>query len=260
MAFVVLLTTMSFTVDMHYCGDSLVDFSIFTEAESCGMEKAQPTESCDNPSMTEKDCCTDQQLVKEGNQDLKISFDKLTKEEQEEHNVKSEKIYKKLNEKPELSKLFEFKFYKMPNGRNASGLMYLFNKVKTEVEKQALNKDGAVSFLVIDKVPTFPGCEEGNKKCFSKKVQIHFVKNFNSELPKTLGLSSGRKRIFIGFKIDKKGDVVDIKARAPHPDIKEEVIRVMQSLPRMIPGENNGKKVDVKYSIPFTIFIPEKDK
>ena len=118
----------------------------------------------------------------------------------------------------------------------------------------------AVSFMVIDKVPTFPGCEEGNKKCFSKKVQIHFAKNFNSELPKTLGLSPGRKRVFIGFKIDKEGDVVDIKARAPHPDIKEEVIRVMQSLPRMIPGENNGKKVDVKYSIPFTIFIAEKDK
>ena len=26
MAVVVLFTTMSFTVDMHYCGDSLVDF------------------------------------------------------------------------------------------------------------------------------------------------------------------------------------------------------------------------------------------
>ena len=82
MAFVVLLTTMSFTVDMHYCGDSLVDFSIFTEAESCGMEKAQPTESCDNPSMTEKDCCTDQQIVKEGKDDLKISFDTLSFEQQ----------------------------------------------------------------------------------------------------------------------------------------------------------------------------------
>ncbi|MBU3026074.1 HYC_CC_PP family protein [Zobellia galactanivorans] len=82
MAFVVLLTTMSFTVDMHYCGDSLVDFSFFAKAESCGMEKAQPTKSCDNPTMTEKDCCTDQQIVKEGNQDLKTSFDKLTFEQQ----------------------------------------------------------------------------------------------------------------------------------------------------------------------------------
>lgn len=39
MAFVVMFTTMSFTVDMHFCGDSLVDFSLFAKAESCGMEK-----------------------------------------------------------------------------------------------------------------------------------------------------------------------------------------------------------------------------
>ncbi|MFH6602626.1 hypothetical protein ACEZ3G_03995 [Maribacter algicola] len=82
MAFVVLFTTMSFTVDMHYCGDSLVDFSVFTKAESCGMEKAQPAKSCENPVMTENDCCTDQQIVKEGNDELQTSFDKLTFEQQ----------------------------------------------------------------------------------------------------------------------------------------------------------------------------------
>ncbi|WP_289038566.1 hypothetical protein [uncultured Zobellia sp.] len=82
MAFVVLFTTMSFTVNMHYCGDSLVDFSVFKSAETCGMEKAQPVKSCENPTMTEKDCCTDQQFVKEGNQDLKTSFDKLTFDQQ----------------------------------------------------------------------------------------------------------------------------------------------------------------------------------
>jgi len=67
---------------MHYCGDSLVDFSVFTKAESCGMEKAQPAKSCENTAMTEKDCCTDKQFVKEGKQDLKTSFDKLTFEQQ----------------------------------------------------------------------------------------------------------------------------------------------------------------------------------
>ncbi|MBC7000611.1 hypothetical protein, partial [Cytophaga sp. FL35] len=82
MAFVVMLTTMSYTVDMHYCGDSLVDFSLFTKAEGCGMEKAQPAKSCENPSMTEKSCCTDQQIVKEGQDDLKTSFNKLTFEQQ----------------------------------------------------------------------------------------------------------------------------------------------------------------------------------
>ena len=41
MAAVVLMTTMSFTIDMHYCGDSLVDFSFVQKAETCGMEKAK---------------------------------------------------------------------------------------------------------------------------------------------------------------------------------------------------------------------------
>jgi hypothetical protein len=82
MAFVVLFATMSFTVDMHYCGDSLVDFSLFTKAEGCGMEKAQPVKSCGNPSISEKSCCTDQQIVKEGKDDLKTSLNKVTLEQQ----------------------------------------------------------------------------------------------------------------------------------------------------------------------------------
>ena len=117
-----------------------------------------------------------------------------------------------------------------------------------------------VSFLKIDKAPTFPGCDSGDKACFSKGVQKHFIKNFDSKLPNTLGLEAGRKRVFIGFKVDKEGNVVDINARAPHPKIKDEVIRVMNTLPKVIPGEQDGKKVAVKYSIPFTIFIGKKDK
>lgn len=81
MAFVVMFTTMSFTVDMHYCGDSLVDFSFFTKAKACGMEKAQPVK-CENPSMSEKSCCSDQKIVKEASDDLKTSFNKLSFEQQ----------------------------------------------------------------------------------------------------------------------------------------------------------------------------------
>ncbi|WP_159950420.1 M56 family metallopeptidase [Polaribacter septentrionalilitoris] len=112
-----------------------------------------------------------------------------------------------------------------------------------------------VSFMTIDKAPTFPGCESGDKKCFSKMIQKHFAKNFNANMVKGLGLSSGRKRVFIGFKIDKEGNVIDIKARAPHKDIKEEVISVMSTLPKMIPGEQKGEKVGVKYAIPFTLVV-----
>jgi len=82
MAFVVMFTTMSFTVDMHYCGDSLVNFSLFEKAESCGMEKTPVALDCERPGMTEKSCCSDQQIVKEANTDLKTSFDKLSYQQQ----------------------------------------------------------------------------------------------------------------------------------------------------------------------------------
>tara|TARA_A100000171_G_scaffold46746_1_gene51918 strand:- start:2631 stop:3065 length:435 start_codon:yes stop_codon:yes gene_type:complete len=87
MAFVVLFSTMSFTVDMHYCGDTLVDFSLISEAKSCGMDsdsyrKQQPVKSCESSTMSSKSCCTDQQIVKAGKDDLKISFDTLSFEQQ----------------------------------------------------------------------------------------------------------------------------------------------------------------------------------
>jgi len=82
MAAVVLMTTMSFTVDMHYCGDSLVDFSFVQKVKTCGMEKAQAQTSCENPTLSKKSCCTDKQILKEGQNDLKVSFDQLNLEQQ----------------------------------------------------------------------------------------------------------------------------------------------------------------------------------
>ena len=115
-----------------------------------------------------------------------------------------------------------------------------------------------VSFMIIEDVPVFPGCK-GNKaelkKCFSKKVQKHFSRKFDADLPNELGLSAGRKRVFIGFKIDKTGNIVNVQARAPHPKIKSEVVKVMKQLPRMKPGKQRGKPVGVKYSIPFTLIV-----
>ena len=130
-----------------------------------------------------------------------------------------------------------------------------FMKKKLYGDNKIINSDGTISFMKIDKAPTFPGCEEGDKKCFSKMVKKHFTRNFNAELPNQLGLESGRKRVYIGFKIDKDGNVVDIKARAPHPNIKKEVIKVMNTLPKMISGEHKNKKVAVKFSIPFTLVV-----
>ena len=57
----VVFSTLSFTIDKHYCGDFLVDISVFGEADDCGMSTAKST--------TKKNCCKDEQITFEG-QDL----------------------------------------------------------------------------------------------------------------------------------------------------------------------------------------------
>lgn len=72
MAFVVLFSTMSFTISKHYCGSNLVDVSLFKEAKSCGMEM-QNTLSKDC-SVVKKNCCSNEQIVIEGQGNLKLDF------------------------------------------------------------------------------------------------------------------------------------------------------------------------------------------
>ena len=80
MTFVVLFSTMSFTVNMHYCGDTLVETAIFHKAKGCGMEMEKPsTEGC---SITKNNCCDDKQLVVEGQDELQLQVDKISFEQQ----------------------------------------------------------------------------------------------------------------------------------------------------------------------------------
>lgn len=49
MALLVLLSTVSFTIDKHFCGDVLIDVSMFSKADTCGMkviEIAQKNSCC----------------------------------------------------------------------------------------------------------------------------------------------------------------------------------------------------------------------
>jgi hypothetical protein len=106
-------------------------------------------------------------------------------------------------------------------------------------------------------IPVFPSCQNSNnvsemKKCFSKGIQQHFAQKFDAELPNRLGLASGRLRIFINFKIDKQGKVVQIRTKLSKPslEIKAEVLRVLKLVPKMMYAPmHNGKAVNIKYSI-----------
>jgi len=80
MTFVVLFSTMSFTIDMHYCGGTLVDTAIFHKVKTCGMEmQSHTSKDC---SITKKNCCNDEQLVVDGQDELQLVIDKVSFEQQ----------------------------------------------------------------------------------------------------------------------------------------------------------------------------------
>lgn len=76
MAFVVLFTTTSFSVDMHYCGGALVNTAFFKKAQTCGMEMQMETASS-NRSVVDKSCCHDEKIVVKGQKELKASYNDL---------------------------------------------------------------------------------------------------------------------------------------------------------------------------------------
>ena len=117
----------------------------------------------------------------------------------------------------------------------------------------------AVSFDVIEKVPTYPGCNGDNaalKECMSDKISKYVNRNFNVNLGKELGLT-GVNRIFLSFVIDTNGDVINVRSRAPYPELETEAKRVINGLPKMVAGEQNGQLVDVLYALPITLKIAE---
>lgn len=116
-----------------------------------------------------------------------------------------------------------------------------------------------VPFMIIENVPIYPGCTGSNvelRACFSKMVSKLVNQNFNPDLASDLGLPTGSiQKIFVMFRIDKNGDIVDVKARAPHKRLQTEAIRVVNLLPKMTPGKQRDMPVGVKYALPITFRI-----
>jgi len=110
-----------------------------------------------------------------------------------------------------------------------------------------------VNFVQI--LPTFPGCEKLKTKkekmrCLNKKIAKHISRKFDSDIAADNGLT-GRQKIMVMFTINTKGEIVDVKARAPHPALQKAAIKAVQSLPKMKPAKQGYKKVPVSFSQPI---------
>ncbi|WP_291127655.1 energy transducer TonB [Flavobacterium sp. UBA7682] len=93
----------------------------------------------------------------------------------------------------------------------------------------------------IEVKPDFPGGLEKFFKFIAKNYQV----------PEEDGLKG---KIFVTFVVEKDGSLTDIKViRDIGYGTGKEAIRVLKSCPRWNPGEQNGKKVRVLYSLPISI-------
>ncbi|MBO3115614.1 hypothetical protein J4050_02585 [Winogradskyella sp. DF17] len=144
---------------------------------------------------------------------------------------------------------------------DGKSLLILYPTQKDELHEINIPAETSIEvpFAVIEEVPTTKDCKdlttnEERKRCMSEFIAKHVNKNFNIDLADSLGLK-GRQRIFVAFKIDKQGLIKDAQARAVHPDLETEAIRVINTLPEFIPGKQKGEAVIVPYSLPIVLQI-----
>ena len=75
MALLLLLSTVSWKVEKHYCMGRLMDTAFFVDVDDCGMDMVLV--NTDTELAQENPCCKDEVVIIEGQDDLKHSFDDL---------------------------------------------------------------------------------------------------------------------------------------------------------------------------------------
>jgi hypothetical protein len=66
------MSTLSFSIEKHYCGEHLVDVSLFMEADKCGMESTD-----DDSALMDESCCKDVIDLVEGQDELSMENSEL---------------------------------------------------------------------------------------------------------------------------------------------------------------------------------------
>jgi protein TonB len=63
-------------------------------------------------------------------------------------------------------------------------------------------------------------------------------------------------KVFASFTVNPKGEVVDVKiVKGLGAGLDEETLRAIKTLPKFIPGKQNGREVSVSFTVPITYRI-----
>ena len=111
-------------------------------------------------------------------------------------------------------------------------------------EEQPLNSNDNQEkfvFLSVEKMPEFPGGDVALLKWI----------NENLNYPTIAAENGVQGRVSCTFVVQADGSVSDAEVVRPlDTNLDKEAVRVLSTLPKFIPGEQRGKKVAVKYSVP----------
>lgn len=96
-------------------------------------------------------------------------------------------------------------------------------------------------FDVVEQMPSFPGGPSALMAYLISHVKYPAVAEEN-------GIQG---RVTVQFVVEKDGSVTDVKTmKSVDPSLDREAERVVKSMPKWIPGKQNGSAVRVKYFVP----------
>lgn len=98
-------------------------------------------------------------------------------------------------------------------------------------------------FDVVEQMPSFPGGQQALMDYLSNNVKYPVVAQENGV----------QGRVVVSFVVEKDGSITDVKVvKSVDPSLDKEAARVVKSMPRWIPGKQNGSAVRVKYNVPVS--------
>ncbi len=132
-------------------------------------------------------------------------------------------------------------------------VLFVSNTIAQENNSNEKKKK-SYKLSLVKKSPIYPSCESLTsqfeiRKCLSESITNHFNENFDFDIIKKLNIKTGKKWVSVFFSIEESGEVSQISAFAQHKSLEKEAIRVLNMLPKMIPGRRKGKTVGVRYGV-----------
>ncbi|MGC1472188.1 MAG: gliding motility protein RemB [Psychroserpens sp.] len=113
-----------------------------------------------------------------------------------------------------------------------------------------------------EKSPIFPECEsqpiDNLKACFNSKVNTFIFKTF--KVPEVVINDAYNGQVKVLFEVDKEGNITIIYIDTVYDELKMEMNRVFDELPRVTPGTYNGKPTFFQYALNVNIPLIDPSK